>query len=938
MKTSKTIAARITFITVLAVFLLNAGIAGVMFFFLNSLTDSILLNILPTMAKTASQGVEGNLHTLVDRLFLIKGNNIQPEANLESFRANLEFVTSGMEFIWIGLYHFDGTFIEGTRSSPRSIDDHKLLSLIEETNNLVIMDTDLGPHGLEIIMGLPMNNDYSLVCSYQYDVLSDVINNIKVGAGGTAFIINEEGIYIAHQDLDKVYMRGILEQDLNTGKELALMIGGQTGSASIAGSLGKSFLSYSPIRGTKWSLGIVVPRSNFTAPLKTAMVVSVLFTIIALLCFIITFAAALKKILSSPLSAITENSRELADGIFDTRLPGDLTEREDEIGKLGQAFLSMSDSIMRVIEDINKLTKSARSGFLNERADFSMHNGDYLLIVAGFNAMMDVFCSHFDIMPAALALFNAEAAPIYMNKTMTKILSLHNFKLNDPQLLSVILSKTDWRALFDPREGLGIFQDEIILYGNDGEIYNYSAMLQQSLNEHSVIMILQDITQLTKSRIDAEAASKAKSDFLASMSHEMRTPMNAIIGMTSLAKASGEIERKNYCLNKIEGSSRHLLGVINDILDMSKIEANKLELSNESFALDKMLQDVINMINPKLEEKHQKFALKKSDTIPLQVIGDEQRLAQVITNLLSNAVKFTPEEGKICCDLNPVKETKETVHIQIDVSDTGIGISDEQQEQLFNSFQQADSGISRRFGGTGLGLAISKRIVEMMNGTIKVKSRPGEGSTFSITVELKKTTGEEKIITEEKPAAALFEQGCFKGYAILLAEDVEINREIVMALLEPTELSIDCAENGAEAVRLFKENPGKYNMIFMDLHMPEVDGYEATRQIRKLEAGSSSGYLAGLLAKSSAGSPENNAPANVKFSPHLFEYPEINDLVAAKQAPQSWEKPKEIPIIAMTANVFQQDIDNCLEAGMNDHVGKPLDFNVVLEKLNKYLS
>jgi signal transduction histidine kinase len=157
--------------------------------------------------------------------------------------------------------------------------------------------------------------------------------------------------------------------------------------------------------------------------------------------------------------------------------------------------------------------------------------------------MMDVFFFYFDKMPAALALFNAEAAPIYINKTMSNILKLHDYKLEDPKLLSTILAKSDWRALFDPREGLGIFRDEITIRGTDGEIYNYSVMLQQILNEHSVIMILQDITQLTRSRLDAEAASRAKSNFLANMSHEMRTPMNAIIGMTNLAKSSGQTER-----------------------------------------------------------------------------------------------------------------------------------------------------------------------------------------------------------------------------------------------------------------------------------------------------------------------------------------------------------------------------------------------------------
>ena len=796
-KTEKTIAARITFITVLAVFLLNAGMVGVMVFFMNSLTDSILLQILQTQAKTAAQGVEGNLHT----------------------------------------------------------------------------------------MGVPINDDYWLAGSYRFDILSDVLKNINVGSGGTAFIINEEGRFIAHQDLGKVYGQELLDEEIKNSKELALMTGGQTGSVIISGTRDTPFLGFAPIRGTKWSLGILAPRSNFVPPLRTAITVSILFTAIALFCFTLIFAASMRRILSSPLSAITESARKLAEGIFETQFPPGLTEREDEIGRLGRAYVRVADSTKQVIEDINKLTKSARSGFLYERLDFSAHHGDYNLIIAGFNAMMDVFCSHFDIMPAALALFNAEAAPIYINKNMQKILALHGFKTDDPRLLSTILVKSDWQALFDPREGLGIFRDEINIRALDGELYNYSVMLQQILNEHSVIMILQDITQLTRARLDAEAASTAKSNFLANMSHEMRTPMNAIIGMTSLAKSSLEIDRKNYCLDKIEGSSHHLLRVINDILDMSKIEANKLELSSQDFNLNKMFQEVINMITPRLEEKRQTFTLNQSRDIPFNVKGDEQRLTQVIVNLLSNAVKFTPEEGAVRCDITLVRETEESVVLQVDVSDTGIGISEENQARLFTSFQQADSGISRRFGGTGLGLAISKRIVEMMNGSIGVTSKPGEGATFTFTAELKKAAEPREGAGGKLDPAASVETGCFRGRFILLAEDVDINREIVQSLLEPTELAIDCAENGAEAVRLFCENPEKYDMIFMDIHMPEVDGFEATRSIRALDV------------------------------------------------PQA----KTIPIIAMTANVFRQDIENCLAAGMNDHIGKPIDFAIVLEKLQKYL-
>ncbi|MDR1128161.1 MAG: response regulator, partial [Treponema sp.] len=469
----------------------------------------------------------------------------------------------------------------------------------------------------------------------------------------------------------------------------------------------------------------------------------------------------------------------------------------------------------------------------------------------------------------------------------------------------------------------------------------------------------------------AKQASLAKGEFLANMSHEMRTPMNAIIGMTAIAKSSSDIEKKEYCIGKIEDASSHLLGVINDILDMSKIEANRLKLSFDDFNFEKMLRKVVNVINFRIEEKKQIFSVHIDKRIPRNLYGDDQRLAQVITNLLSNAVKFTPEEGAIALDAKFAGQAGRLYTFQISVSDSGIGISAEQQGRLFHSFEQAETGTSRKYGGTGLGLAISKRIVEMMGGKIWVESELGKGSAFCFTVQVEKGkdlgesllapgvswnnvqvlavddsgdildyfrdiagqlgffcvtagSGEEALnIIEEKgpfdiyfidwkmpgmngvelsrrikertppqaeasggqsgqsgqsgesrqaksvvimisatewmliadeakasgvdkflpkplfpsaiadainqclgaaaaesPAPAGGAEGAlapdnFEGRWILLVEDVEINREIVISLLEETRLGIDTAENGAEAVEMFENNPGRYDMIFM---------------------------------------------------------------------------------------------------------------------------
>jgi signal transduction histidine kinase/DNA-binding response OmpR family regulator/ABC-type amino acid transport substrate-binding protein len=525
---------------------------------------------------------------------------------------------------------------------------------------------------------------------------------------------------------------------------------------------------------------------------------------------------------------------------------------------------------------------------------------------------------------------------------------------------------------------------------------------------------------LEQSMEQAKAASRAKSEFLANMSHEIRTPMNAIIGMTSIAQSSTDIERKDYCLKKIGDASVHLLGVINDILDMSKIEANRFELSLVEFDFEKMLRHVANLSTFRVDEKRQNFTVHLERHIPRYLVSDDQRLAQVITNLLSNAVKFTPEQGSIALKIALVQEEDGICTIRFEVRDTGIGISQEQQAQLFTSFQQAESSTSRKFGGTGLGLAISKQIVSLLGGEIGVSSELGKGSAFWFTIkaqrgqrarrqswqgllnpgvdwkniqvlvvddaleirqdfeeilrgfgitcasassgadaldliarngaydlyfvdwnmpgmngiaisrEIKKNNPDKSVvimisavewsvIKEEaqnagvdkfmpKPLFPSVIADCineclgidtvlgteaarsgpldtFEGYRVLLAEDVEINQEIVVALLEPTRLAIDCAGNGAEALRMFSQAPDRYDLIFMDVQMPNMDGYEAAQRIRGLDT------------------------------------------------PQA----RQIPIVAMTANVFREDIEKCLAAGMNDHLGKPLDLEQVLAKLRQYL-
>ena len=375
----------------------------------------------------------------------------------------------------------------------------------------------------------------------------------------------------------------------------------------------------------------------------------------------------------------------------------------------------------------------------------------------------------------------------------------------------------------------------------------------------------------------AERSSRTKSEFLSRMSHEMRTPMNAIIGMTNLARGTEDRKKRDDYLEKAGEASSHLLQLIDDVLDLYDIEESRFDLSQTEFRFMDIIQESMDRINPDVKAKRQTLSLVVDPSIPESFIGDGKRLAQVISHLLSNACKFTGAKGSIQLKASALHEDKDRLTLKIEVIDDGIGISKEQQKNLFIPFEQADGGVDRIFGGAGVGLSLSKRIVELMDGEIWVESEPDKGSSFSFTVKLR-----------IKPPGGEGDGGLssYRGKTALLVDDVEINREIVIAMLEDTELQIECAINGREALDMFAADPRKYDLIIMDINMPEMDGVESTKRIRSLPA------------------PEG----------------------------------ARIPIIAMTANVLPEEIKTYFTVGMNAHIGKPVDFGKLFRMLDEYLS
>ncbi|MCL1848089.1 MAG: response regulator [Clostridiales bacterium] len=788
-------------------------------------------------------------------------------------------------------------------------------------------------------------------------------------------------------------------------------------------------------------VGVIVCAMNTKTVSNLAQVASLVMALMlagmAIAPTVVLFFST-RRLVERPLNMIRSMIQDIAEDRADLSMQIPSTQN-DEIGDLARWFNTLTAKLVAMI---------------SERQE-----------------MAHWYKSILDATPLPITVTNADTNWTFVNKATEDFLGM---KAED------MLGKpcNNWNAHICRTENCGI---ECAKRGVDhtyftqfGRSHKVVVEILKDLNGDTsgYIEVVQDITEIeemAKHEAEARAASQTKSDFLATMSHEIRTPMNAIIGMTAIGKATDSVERAQYAIGKIEDASVHLLGVINDILDMSKIEAGKLELSEEEFNLEKMLQRVVSVMAFRVEEKKQRFSMFLDQNMPSVLIGDEQRLAQIITNLLGNAIKFTPAEGSVSLSVDKVSDEGGVCEMLVKVVDSGIGISAEQQGRLFQSFQQAEKSTSQKFGGTGLGLSISRSIVEMMKGKIWVESELEQGATFAFTARMRlgdstryalsetetnwngariltidenhgilgymesyiesygavcdvadcghaaldlirangpydiyfidwkmpdtdalqltkslkalaprrrasfiamvSSTGWGDIEEEAHQAGInaflpkpLFPstisamvngflggnaqdadraaggakgsgspsgvgldgsaggvggaagaggaggtggagradsagsavsvggedstEATYESKHILLVDDVEINREIILTLLEPTLLGIDCAENGAEAVRMFVAAPEKYDMIFMDIQMPEMDGYEATRQIRALGG----------------------------------------------------EKAEAIPILAMTANVFREDIERCLAAGMNDHVGKPIDINEVMGKLEEYLS
>ena len=711
---------------------------------------------------------------------------------------------------------------------------------------------------------------------FNYETFGNVLENISIPPGGMVYIIDKDGTILAYRDKNQPRYGDYLFSGYTAGpglnEAIEILQTGQGGFVRLGSGLRRSFYSFVPIAGTEWTLVKAAPRRHFPQIFPDGIVSGISITMITFAAFCLLSNFLIGHFFVRPLKTVSENIQ------------------------------TMSCSMESVIGEIEKTAHAVSCGRLNKRADLSSMEGDFYRIVSAVNNALDAACSHLNTIPMPLALFNEEREMIYPNEAMCNFLLKHDLDENNLELLEYITGSGSLNiqalnpraaAVFDPAiVSPEPFLTDIAMLSHDGAS-NFVLTIQRSGRKTQldglscVMLLLNDVTMLTRAKIDAEAASRTKSDFLSRMSHEIRTPMNAVIGMIQIAKGTDNMGRIRSCLEQIGNSSNHLLGVINDILDFSKMESGKILLDISEFSLTENLDFVVSMMRPKAREKSIRIRVLTESIQNDAISADSLRLNQVLINLLSNAIKFSPDGSDVLLSVRELGSESGYSSYSFEVADRGIGISEFQASKLFRPFEQADDSISRNYGGTGLGLTISKTLVEMMGGKISLKSKEGKGSKFSFTIHCAARPSIEKKVSGE-----LFPLNGnnydFSEKRCLVVDDIEINREIIIELLSSTNLHFESAENGQEAVDKFLSSPdGYFDIILMDMQMPVMDGCSATREIRRLE----------------------------------------NERAV-----------KGIPIVAMTANVMQEDIKKALDAGMDAHLGKPIELELTLKTIQEQLT
>ena len=693
--------------------------------------------------------------------------------------------------------------------------------------------------------------------------LSDFVRHLGEVEGLAAIIVDHQGNIIAHPDANK----GLQHERLVSDPMLLAAFAGRTTSGEIEIEGQDYVATVTPVPALGWATLIVKPRAVAQAAQRTVLVAlasAALFSLaVALL-----IAFALARVLTRRISDFSAHLQAVADGNYQAEIPA---FRVREINGLSESMRRMAASVLE--RETRLVSNEARISSILECS------GD------------------------AIFICDLQGRLSYVNQQATRLLGYRRDQLLAMRITDLLTS--DERTLvadyFDQLLARGAWLGESVLTTRDGkalpvdinatllpdgkayascrditerrqaeiEIKQLNADLEQRVRARTAELEAAN-DSLSVAKAQAEAASLAKSAFLANMSHEIRTPMNAILGMAHLLRRGGVTPQQAERIDKIDQASQHLLATINDILDISKIEAGKFVIEEAPIAVVELLETVRAIIGERVQAKGLQF-LVEADRLPGGLLGDPTRLQQALLNYVTNAIKFT-ERGSITLRALRRAEDESTITVRFEVEDTGIGIARETVPRLFSAFEQADNSTTRKYGGTGLGLAITRRLAELMGGEVGVDSTPGVGSTFWFTVRLKK--GDER---ERAPAGSATAPGDaegvirerHRGTRVLVVDDEPVNLIVSQYLLEDSGLSVDTAQDGAEAIS--KALAQRYAAILMDMQMPVLNGLDATRNIRQI-----AGY-------------------------------------------------HTVPILAMTANAFAEDRVRCLAAGMNDFIVKPVD-------------
>ncbi len=573
-----------------------------------------------------------------------------------------------------------------------------------------------------------------------------------------------------------------------------------------------------------------------------------------------------------------------------------------EMGRINRLLEQESRELQHTMDEMHR-TKEELENLINTSLDPIVICDSHAKIVSPNRSFLElVDCSEEEAIGKKLHKFSAPKKGVYECLSGEQVQIEEDFFRENAEMISELYQKggiSGWSTYLCNREGklIPVKTTNSLLYSEAGEVVGYFAIIRnitaQKRTEHELIA----------SKEIAETANEAKSTFLANMSHEIRTPMNGIIGFTDILLESELNPEQTEYVDTIKRSGEALLSLIDDILDFSKVEAGVIEMMEAECDIEMLAYDVCNLIRPKVEKKSVRVVYRIDDEVPAGIKTDPHRFRQVLLNLMGNAAKFT-ESGEIELAFAVQEQKDSKICIHATVRDTGIGVPADKLESIFHLFQQADDSTTRQFGGTGLGLSICRKIAFLMGGNVWAESKPGRGSTFHFTSwatvsadrpaqhsavpspadksVLSVSTGKAPIVNrysvqENRTAAG----------TILLAEDNPINQKLASKLLAKAGCSVDVAENGRKAVELYAAAPEKYDMILMDVQMPELSGLDATRQIRSLEA-------------------------------------------------QRNEK-SPLPIIAVTANVMKGDREKCLAAGMNDYIAKPVKREIIFEMLQKWV-